>query len=245
VLIREGPSRTIAVVNTLARQLVSLIVPPLCAACREPELSGTALCLDCRSRLVSLAGPRCVRCGAPCAHEAADCRECRGRRLAFSCAWAPFAYAGVARQVVSALKSRGTVAVARSMAREIAGRAGDGLIDGTLVPVPAHAVRRRRHGFNQAGSIARALGATTSLPVRDLLTRTGTGVPQVGLERGERLANARASIQSRSRTRGPGRVVLVDDVYTTGATLDACARALTAAGTEEIVAVTFARAIRG
>ena len=220
-----------------------MIVPPLCAACREPEFSGGQVCPECRAMLVPLSDPRCERCGAPVVRPVSSCGECQGRGLAFDGAWAAFHYGGVSRGIVTALKLRGHVAVARFMAAEIAARVPEGLARATLVPVPAHPRRRRRDGFNQAGALARALGAQTGQPVRDLLVRAGGAVPQVGLERSARLANARGSVRSRSVSRPPERAVVVDDVYTTGATLDACAVALRGSGVAEVSAVTFARVI--
>jgi predicted amidophosphoribosyltransferase len=233
------------IIDTLRRELLSLIVPPLCVTCLEPEFSGSALCPDCRARLVALPAARCRRCGAPVVRDCAGCRECRGRAFAFTRAWCPFAYEGVGRRAVNALKSRGALAVAGFMGGEIARRAPSGLVKGILVPVPAHARRRRQHGFNPAGEIAHAVGRRTRSPVRDLLQRTGRPPPQVGLERAARLDNARGSVDLRPGAAAPARAVLVDDVYTTGATLDACARTLRAAGSREVTAVTFARAVRG
>jgi ComF family protein len=224
--------------------LVSAVVPPLCAVCREPELGDRPLCLDCRARLVPLHDPRCRRCGAPLVHAISRCPECRGRALAFDGAWSAFSYEGVARDVVAALKSRGAVALAALIAKEIASRATPGILTGTLVPVPAHPDRRRRQGFNQARAIADPLGRMASLAVGDVLRR-GRAPTQVGLERRARLENALGSVRMRAGAHAPARVVLVDDVYTTGATLDACARVLRDSGAREIVAVTFARALRG
>ena len=229
--------------SMLLRRLLSLIVPPLCAVCREPELDGRPLCTSCRAHLIALRDPRCSRCGAPLPQQSAGCSECRGRALAFECVWSAFAYEGVARDVVGALKTRGALVLAAFMADEVAARAPAGLIEGTLVPVPAHPRRRRRHGFNHAHAIAGGLGRRLSLPVRDVLRRINAPA-QVGLERGARLRNARGSVRLRSDAIAPHRAVLVDDVYTTGATLDACARALREAGAGEVLAVTFARALR-
>lgn len=175
---------------------------------------------------------------------ARGCHECRGRRLAFEEAWSAFAYEGVARDVVTALKSRGALVLASFIAHEVAGRAPAALLRGTIVPVPAHARRRRSSGFNQALEIAAALGRTSDLPVRDLLRRVRAPA-QVGLERRARLVNARGSVRVQGGSTVPPRAVLVDDVHTTGATLDACAQALRQAGAEEVVGVTFARALRG
>jgi ComF family protein len=231
--------------RALQRELLYLVVPPLCGACREPDFSGAAVCPRCRSRLVALSGSRCARCGAPTSGAVVTCRECRGRALGFSTAWAPFSYEGVGRQVVAALKSRAGVAIATFMAEEIAARAPTELLGHPLVPVPAHRRRLRRHGFNHAEAIASRLGSRSSLPVRDVLERCGGSAPQVGLERRARLANARRSVRTKRTAKVPLRAVLIDDVYTTGATLGACARALRAEGAEEVLAVTFARAVRG
>jgi ComF family protein len=111
--------------------------------------------------------------------------------------------------------------------------------DRALVPVPLHHSRRRRRGFNQAAILAAALARRTGLALADGLTRSGPRGTQVGRPRSERLAGAPGIVQARAPI--PARVVLVDDVATTGATLAACARALRAAGALEVRAVTFAR----
>jgi predicted amidophosphoribosyltransferase len=112
-----------------------------------------------------------------------------------------------------------------------------------MVPVPAHRERLRRHGFNQAESLANALARAKGLPVKTLLRRQQGARPQVGLERRARLEGPSASVWAMGPV--PARAVVVDDVYTTGATLDACARALRERGAREVVAVTFSRALRG
>ena len=144
---------------------------------------------------------------------------------------------------MSELKLRGATRAATFMSAEIASRSPPGLLSGTLVPVPAHAGRRRRMGLNQAACLARSLGRRSGLPVAEVLCRAAGSTAQVGLARRERLHNARDSVSARRAPPG-GRLVLVDDVYTTGATLDACARVLRARGADEVVAVTFARALR-
>jgi ComF family protein len=228
--------------NALARAVVSLVVPPVCAGCGEPELSGRAVCPGCERRIVHLPGPRCRKCGALVGRACDRCGECRGRSLAFDRAWSAFAYEGVPRRLVAALKSRGTVAVAGFMGAVIADGAPAALLRGAVVPVPAHPRRSRRHGFNQAAALARAIGRAAGLPVVDLLRREGASAPQVGLERRARLANARGSVRVVAQV--PPAVVLVDDVYTTGATIDACAQVLRDAGATEVMALTFARAMR-
>jgi ComF family protein len=187
----------------------------------------------------------CRRCGAPLGCAAEACIECRGQRLAFDRAWAPFAYAGSAREMILALKGRDLTAGVSYMAAAITRRAPPGLLAGVLVPVPAHGARLWQHGHNQAHQLATALGRLTGLAVRDVLARRPGGVRQVGLERHARRDNARAWIRARSGHPAGTQAVLVDDVYTTGSTLDACAVELLAAGAERVSAVCFARTVRG
>jgi ComF family protein len=151
------------------------------------------------------------------------------------------AYAGPARSVVAALKFGRALRVADAMAAAVvagapAGWLGKGYV---LVPVPLHQVRRRRRGFNQAERLASAVGARTDLPVCDLLARAGGRGTQMGRGRGERMRAIEGSIAVRGEP--PRRVVLVDDVVTTGATLAACAAALRAAGTTDVRAIAYAR----
>jgi predicted amidophosphoribosyltransferase len=227
---------------SLAHAFLSLVVPPLCVACREPELSGAAVCPPCAAQMIAITSC-CVRCAAPLPCSAPACSECRGRDLAFERAWAPFTYTGPAREVVLGLKGRGLTAAARYMAEAIAGRAQPALPAGILVPAPAHPERMRRHGTNQARALAEALGRVTGSQVRDVLARRPGGARQVGLARHARGANARGSIRVRARLAESPPVVLVDDVYTTGSTLDACALALKGSGSGPVIAVCFARTV--
>ena len=213
--------------SALMDRLVSLIVPPLCVACREPELGGGSLCHECVDALVPLAPGQSVH-----------------RSAALTRAWAPFSYEGVARRVVMALKARSATQAARFMAAAIEARAPAGLLaTGVLVPVPGQPDGNRRRGFDHADEIARVLGGLAGLEVADALRRAPVR-PQVGLARAERRANAHGSVSVRPGVPPGGRAILVDDVYTTGATLDACALALRGAGAGDAVAVCFARTVR-
>lgn len=161
--------------------------------------------------------------------------------------WAPVAYSGPARDLVRALKFRGATAVADAMAAQIAANAPGGLLSApvasppVLVPVPLHRRRLRRRGYNQASLIAAALAQRTGLEVADCLARTGSPATQVGRDRAERRAGPAGSVESSAPP--PDRVVLVDDVATTGATLAACAAVVRAAGASEVTALVFARTI--
>jgi predicted amidophosphoribosyltransferase len=195
-----------------------LLAPPLCTACRGPVPSGDVLCAACRRGLEHLGG-------APV--------EVAGLSV-----WAPVAYEGPARAVVRRLKFHGAVALAGHMAAAIAANAPRGLIDNPLVPVPSPPARRRRRGFCHAALLADALARRTGLPVAPLLTREDGEPRQVGRRRADRLRTPPAF---RALSAGRGRVLLVDDVVTTGATLGACARALRADGWQCGHAVAYAR----
>jgi predicted amidophosphoribosyltransferase len=212
------------VLSRLAAEALALLAPPACAACRAPLRPGTApLCAGCRARLPWLREP--PRPEGP-----------------VRAAWAPFAHEGVAREVVQAFKFRGALPIADLMAAQIAAGAPRGLLDGAvLVPVPAHPRRSRRRGFDHAERLTKALAARTGRPLRCCLRRGGAPARQVGAARAERLAPGRLEVGARGPV--PARVLLVDDVRTTGATLVACAHAALDAGAARVDAVTYARAL--
>jgi predicted amidophosphoribosyltransferase len=155
--------------------------------------------------------------------------------------WGPVAYEGPARDLVRALKFRGAARVSDFMAAQIVANAPPGLLEGTLVPVPLHPRRLRSRGYNQAALIAAAAGDRACLNVAERLARTGPALTQVGRARGERDLGPAGQILA--QTPPPGRVLLVDDVVTTGATLRACAAALHAAGCPDVAAIVFARTL--
>jgi predicted amidophosphoribosyltransferase len=222
-------------------EALALVAPPACVACRAPVARAEVLvCAPCLRALPWLRGRRCPRCALP-RHPA---RGCPAGGAAFAGAWAPLAYEGSARALVAALKFRGALAVAALMGAQLAAHLPAALRGSPapeLVPVPPHPVRRRRRGFDPAGELAAALAARSGLQVAPILRRRDSAPRQVGLGRAQRRHAGRLAIAAERAP--PARVLLVDDVHTTGATLDACARALVGAGCGEVVAVTYARAL--
>jgi predicted amidophosphoribosyltransferase len=227
----------------LRAELLAALAPPACLACRAPlREPDRPLCTPCRRALPWIQAPRCEHCALP-----QPCGDpCPARDAAYARAWTPLAHEGPARALVAALKFRGALPVANLMAAQIAATAPPGLLrPGTaLVPVPLHPARRQRRGFDQAARIAQALAARTGLPLAPCLHRAGTPTRQLGATRAQRLEAARTLQIAADPRRTPTSALLVDDVHTTGATFDACARALREAGAKHVAAVAYARTLR-
>jgi predicted amidophosphoribosyltransferase len=219
--------------------VLDLLLPRRCVCCRT---RGADLCAPCRAGLPRLEPPFCRRCGAPTAWPVQRCLECSGRRLAFSRARAAAAYDGSTRQLISAWKERGLRGLAAQAAAVVTERLAAPSAD-VVAAVPPDPGRRLDRGYHPADALARELGRAWGLPVDALVRRSGTGSirPQRGLTLTERRRNVRGAFVS---TAVAGTVLLVDDVYTSGATVDAAAAALRRAGADTVEVVTFARTIR-
>ena len=203
--------------------LLSLLAPPLCVCCGCAASLHQPLCRACLDDLRWLSFEQPPGAGVP--------------------VWAAVSYEGPARALVRALKFRGAVGLVDAMAAQMAANAPPGLLEGrSLVPVPLHPARRRRRGFNQAEQLAVRLARRAGLALSDCLERSAGGArsSQVGRGREERL-RAVEGIRMRAGAAVPLRVLLVDDVVTTGSTLAACAAALERAGVREVGAVVYAR----
>lgn len=233
--------------------MLDLLLPPACAICgaprslNEPEI----VCGCCWLRAQQLPRPRCDRCGHPF----------DPTRRAVACAWCPLlppyvraarsAYAlpgGQAERIVHALKYQGWPAVATAMARRMAALRFPADVERervAIVPVPLARSRERERGYNQSAELARNLSRAWRIPMRtDLLVRSRSTETQTRLTPGERRRNVSGAFRvaaDRSSLRGL-HLVLVDDVVTTAATLNACAAALHEGGARNLSFVTFGRA---
>ena len=232
------------------RALVDLVLPLACVSC--DALMGVTdrgiVCGVCWSRLDLIPHPQCIRCGFP-----SDGHACRGCptlppyvRASRSVCWMT---PDVAPSIVHALKYEGWTATALSIAERMTRLAWprDVIEERTaVVPVPLSATRERERGYNQSLLLARPVAERWTVPVwGDVLERTRSTTTQTQLTPGERRANVagafRATGSARSKLRG-AHVIVVDDVVTTAATLNACAEALVAGGARIVSYLTFGRA---
>lgn len=235
----------------IADAVIGLVVAPLCAACDSPLDRPTlgCVCPACWASIRPLSGPLCDTCGdalatwRAAAVGARQCPRCRRLPRAIAVGRAIAAYDGRLRDILHALKYGGRRSVAKPLAQLMASSAPR-TIEGAdfVVPVPLHFIRQYRRGFNQAEELARHL----PLPMLRALRRRRWTATQIELPEAQRHKNVRdAFVLSRrsSSSVAGATLVLVDDVSTTGATLDACARVLLTAGAKEVRALTAARAV--
>ncbi len=214
-----------------------MLLPRRCLVCGT---AGAHLCSACRDGFPRIEPPWCERCGAPTAWPVQRCRECSGRRLAFMQARAAVAYDDAVRRLVAGWKERGL--------RRIADEAAALVVELIPLPtadvvtfVPADRRRQGERGHHPAERLARALGERWQVPCRSLVVRVRETERQRGLALADRRRNVAGAFAARAVR---GEVLLVDDVYTSGATVSAAATALRAAGAEHVNVVSFARAVR-
>lgn len=219
--------------------ILDLLMPPRCGGCRTV---GTWLCESCRSRIRRLEEPLCRRCGVELPSARDDC-GCRNRLKALTRLRSAVAYEGPIEQAVHRFKYQGWRLVAEPLAVLLAERiVVEGLAAGYVVAVPLHRDRQRQRGFNQSELLARQLKKQLALKAPPgQLVRTRPTPPQVGHDRRWRLENVKDAFRWRGGALQGQSILLVDDVATTGATLDACASALREVGSGPVIGVSVAR----
>lgn len=243
--------------KTLARRAggfsASALFPPACPGCRRHVSEPGTLCGECWPKLRFLEQPWCAVMGTPFSHDMGKgflSAEAIANPPPFERARAAVVYSGVGREMVQALKYRDHTDLAPWMARWML-RAGSELIADaeTIVPVPLHWMRTLRRGFNQSAELARAIASQTGKPFAPLaVKRVKRTRHQVGLLLKEREDNVRAAFKTpveREIEIAGRRVLLVDDVYTTGATAAAVTKALKRGGASAVDILTFARVLPG
>jgi ComF family protein len=250
VPIRQGLARRL---RGLAGAALDLVYPPACAGCGVLLGSGAGLCPGCWSKLAFIERPYCEVLGTPFSHDLGPgilSADAIANPPPFERLRSVALYDDLARNLVHSLKYRDRTDLAPMMAGWML-RAGDGAVEAAdvIVPVPLHRLRLIWRKFNQAAELSRALAALSGTPVLiDAVRRTKRTRRQIGLSPRARAENVRSAFavtpEGREALFGR-RVVLVDDVYTTGATVAAVTRALKRAGAADVTVLTFARALPG
>ncbi len=234
--------------RAVLRTTLDLALPPLCPACRAP-VEGRGLCPACWSKLSFIARPYCERLGIPFVYDPGPgilSMEAIADPPAYQHARAAVRFDEISRALVHALKYGDRLDLAPMMGRWIS-RAGAELLAeaDALVPVPLHWRRLWARRFNQSAMLAAAVSAESGVPVAaGALKRVKPTAQQVGLSRSERAANVQGAFRVPAEGRGAvagRRLVLVDDVLASGATVDGCARALLRAGAANVDVLIFAR----
>ncbi len=244
------PTALTSRLRVLADALVSVALAPACAACGELLDCPTRgpVCDRCWNAILLLTPPLCDACGDPLpawrvvSLPQARCPRCRRTARAVDRARAIGTYDGALRAIVHALKYDGRRSLAGRLAALMRAQGGTLLAEvACAVPVPLHRARQRERGFNQAADLAGHLG----VPVVPALRRVRATATQTALPAAQRHRNVRGAFAAtrRGRRLAGAIVVLVDDVCTTGATLEACAVVLKAAGVREVRALTAARVV--
>jgi len=236
------------VVNVLPRLAklkgiaIDLLFPQWCVGCGK---EGSFICLSCRRSLPRIMPPLCPKCGKP-QLSGILCPNCVSWPAEIDGIRSPFRFDGVIRQAIHQLKYRNLRALAVTLANLLQDYLATNPIPGeVLVPVPLHQKRIRERGYNQSNLLAKELGKLTSLPVvDDCLIRQRHTPPQAKtLTVAERRSNVANAFTCRDHRLRDKQVLLIDDVSTSGATLDACAAALKAGGATAVWGLALAREI--
>jgi ComF family protein len=240
------------VLSHAAKLALDIALPTLCISCREP-VDGDGVCAECWARLSFIAPPYCPRLGIPFIYDPGPdmlSMEAIANPPAYARARAAVRYDDVARTLVHALKYQDRTDLAPAMGRWMA-RAGRELLDDAdvLIPVPLHWRRAWRRRFNQSGALARVIEQQSGVKLAaEALRRIRPTEQQIGLSRTQRASNVQGAFKvapDRQALIAGRRVVLIDDVLTSGATADACARALLRAKAASVDVLVFARVVEG
>lgn len=237
----------VSLVETLGRRwrdlgdrFLNLLYPPRCVGCHR---LGACFCAGCLEQIPRVEPPFCTRCGDRAAADGL-CARCRISPLQIECIRSVAYFEGALREALHHFKYRGRTALAVPLGDLLAMYwMQHALPADVVVPVPLHAARLRERGYNQAALLARAMARRTGLALDEqTLVRQRATAPQVELDARQRQENVRDAFRCSGRALVGKRVLLIDDVCTTGATLEACAVALYEEGARSVQALTVARA---
>jgi ComF family protein len=240
---------TLAIPKAL-QALTSLFYPATCVVCSANVERADYLCGDCQRRAPRIVPPFCTKCSEPfpgAITQTFSCANCEHRILHFDCAVAAYRSRGLVRRLVHQFKYAKQRHLRYPVAAWLLETLHDPRLHGrqfdAIVPVPLHPARERERGFNQAVLLAELLAVSAAVPMRLVLERTRYTTTQTAYDRAERMENLHGAFRLRKNQDVRDlRVLLIDDVLTTGSTLSECARVLRAAGAVSVHAATAARA---
>src|SRR6188472_4062689 len=236
--------------SELFQAAVSLLYPATCTICGKNVQAGEYLCNACEAKIVRIVPPFCERCSEPFEGDintAFTCANCAHRTIHFNAPVAAYRGRGIVRDVIHEFKYNRQIHLRHLVARWLRAALDDERLRSqqfhVVLPVPLHPARQRERGFNQATLLAELLSAHAAITCRPLLKRIRYTTTQIALDRSERMENLHNAFRLRKNTDVRGlRVLLIDDVLTTGSTLSECARVLKRAGAKSVYAATAARA---
>ncbi len=236
--------------SELFQATISLLYPATCTICGKNLRAGRYLCDECETKAVRIVAPFCDRCSEPFEGSITSvfsCANCAHRTIYFDAAVAAYRGRGIVREIIHEFKYARQMHLRHLIGRWLCAALDDERLREVsfdlIVPVPLHPARERERGFNQARLLAESLSAEISLPSRLVLERVRYTTTQTALDRSERMENLHNAFRLRKNANVRGlRVLLIDDVLTTGSTLSECARVLKRAGAISVHAATAARA---
>ena len=243
---------TIIKPKELFKEAIRAVYPRKCPGCRDVILPDMLVCDNCAGKFRPVASPFCMKCGRHVADEETEfCDECMGKDHRYVMGFSAFVYDGIMRQAMSDLKYSSASENADFFAEETAKRCGERVKlfnPDVIIPVPIHPSRRAERGYNQAQLISDRLSAKLGIPaVNDLLLRTRRTAALKRLDAVGRAENLKKAFSCDTEKYPKdvvsvrfGRVLLVDDIYTTGATMECCTEALLAAGVREVAVLSVA-----
>ncbi len=232
------------------QQLLDILYPVRCPVCREIVVpKGQRICTACKDKLQVIGEPRCMKCGKPVEQEEQEyCRDCARKEFNFIRGWSVWIYDAAMKKSIADFKYQSKKENAKFYIEELLRLYGDTILrlaPDALVPVPVHKHKYRERGYNQADILAKGIGKELDIPVlSNLLIRSRKTLPQKQLNDKERLRNLKEAfsfngMEADMFCKKINRVLLVDDIFTTGSTMEACTNLLMEHGIDEVFFITL------
>ena len=230
------------------REAVNAVLPPACPMCGKPApFAGGSrgdICPDCMRKVSYVSEPVCLKCGKPVENDEVEyCSDCSRKEHVYDQACAVYEYSKCIKDSIYRFKYHNKREYAGIYAKQIADKCGSMIhawAPDALIPVPIHSSRLKERGFNQAELIAGELEQLIGIPMDcEALVRVVKTVPMKELDNAHRVKNLQNAFQAGEKVVRYSKVLIVDDIYTTGATFDACAAVLKHAGVQEVYGVSL------